>query len=551
MLNFSRHRSVYIFLLTFFFLIGIKLVISYTTMSSFFRISIDAEMSNSGIFEVYYSANKHFTEKKSQQSGAYQGGVRKTETLTISNHIAKKLRIDLGNSPGTVRIYSLKLTSFFFPELIFTPRDIARNFVPVHDIASIQATPDYVEIVTSGSDPYVLYKGNLHGNSFFLDYILPLVITFCFYLFLSSFVPENFPAFADSMAGRSSSSGTHFAPLDGIRGLAALLVLLEHTGVMTSGIGAMGVHLFFALSGFLLTIPFAKSPGRAASYTYMKGYFLRRLKRILPMYYTMVTIVFLFRNKNPESIRHYLFLQGDGYFWTVPQEMCFYLFFPFIVIGFYLISRLGRKYGFFYLLMLISLFTYFSHNGILNLYGIGDLHPLRAGIFLSGVFFSYLFAYVSEEEILEKKRGFKKFCAIGGGIVFLFLLVAESRMVEILHFIGIYNSFGVLGFLSAFCVFTIACNSQSLLGRFMALPVFRAVGIVSFSFYLIHPLLIFFCDDIADYFFAYDLQGIARFVVSGVVTYLFASFAYSYIEYPFMKKNAPAPVLQPEGQGKR
>ena len=83
----------------------------------------------------------------------------------------------------------------------------------------------------------------------------------------------------------------------------------------------------------------------------------------------------------------------------------------------------------------------------------------------------------------------------------------------------------------------------------MALPIFRAVGIVGFSFYLIHPYLILFCDDIADYFFAYDLQGVVRFIVSGVVTYLFATFTYSYIEWPFMKKNAPAPLLQKESQG--
>ena len=551
MLDFSRHRNIYTFLITLLFLIGIKFAISYTTTSSFFRISIDAEASSDRKFTVYYSANSHLSEKKSQESGLYLGGERDTQTLTISNNIAKKLRLDLGNSPGTVRIYSIKLTSFFFPELIFHPQDIARDFLPVKDITTVKATPDYVEIVAAGSDPYMQYKGNLQGNSFFLDYILPLVFTFCFYLFLSSFVPADFPAFADCVAGRASSSGAHFASLDGIRGIAALIVLMEHTGVMSGGIGTLGVHLFFSLSGFLIAIPFTKSPSRAVSYMYLKDYILRRLKRIIPMYYTMVTIVFLFNNKNPESIRHYLFLQGNGYFWTVPQEMFFYLYFPLIVIGFYLISLIKRELGLLYLLVLIGVFSYLGHEQILTLYGLGNLTPLRASIFLSGAFFSYLYAYIVEKEIMEKKKWFKVFCSIAGVAVFLVLFVVESRTIEALRFYGLQRTYGVAGFLAAFFIFTVACNSKSFLGRCMALPIFRAVGIVGFSFYLIHPYLILFCDDIADYFFAYDLQGVMRFIVGGVVTYLFATFTYSYIERPFMKKNAPAPLLQKESQGWR
>src|SRR3982751_5200933 len=59
--------------------------------------------------------------------------------------------------------------------------------------------------------------------------------------------------------------GNHFPALDGIRGLAILLVMAFHLTVMTSttrvdrmwyamtGYGAGGVDLFFVLSGFLIT----------------------------------------------------------------------------------------------------------------------------------------------------------------------------------------------------------------------------------------------------------------------------------------------------------
>ena len=55
--------------------------------------------------------------------------------------------------------------------------------------------------------------------------------------------------------------------LDGLRGLAALMVFLSHTsneGIYFSssfnfsGIGKSGVFLFFVLSSFLLTYPFVK-----------------------------------------------------------------------------------------------------------------------------------------------------------------------------------------------------------------------------------------------------------------------------------------------------
>lgn len=69
----------------------------------------------------------------------------------------------------------------------------------------------------------------------------------------------------------------------------------------------------------------------------------------------------------------------------------------------------------------------------------------------------------------------------------------------------------------------------------MATIPLRAVGIVGFSFYLLHPTFIVFCNEVTRYYFNLDLSPIVRFFLVGAVAYCFASFTYSYIERPFMK----------------
>jgi peptidoglycan/LPS O-acetylase OafA/YrhL len=77
--------------------------------------------------------------------------------------------------------------------------------------------------------------------------------------------------------------------LDGVRGIAVLLVLLHNTDVYPSlhlgliaGNGWMGVDLFFVLSGFLITgiLLDTKQSGR-----YFENFYARRCLRIWPLYY--------------------------------------------------------------------------------------------------------------------------------------------------------------------------------------------------------------------------------------------------------------------------
>src|SRR5208282_2036951 len=91
--------------------------------------------------------------------------------------------------------------------------------------------------------------------------------------------------------------------LDGVRGIAILLVLLFHLEVSYPPsiprmffapllLGWSGVDLFFVLSGFLITgilWESRSSPGRA------RTFYVRRALRILPLYYGVLIAVFIIR----------------------------------------------------------------------------------------------------------------------------------------------------------------------------------------------------------------------------------------------------------------
>jgi peptidoglycan/LPS O-acetylase OafA/YrhL len=94
----------------------------------------------------------------------------------------------------------------------------------------------------------------------------------------------------------------HLPVLDGIRGMAIVLVLFHHctdmgvyTGVDKAATlllhwGGFGVDLFFVLSGFLITGILADTRG---SKNYFKAFYMRRVLRIFPLYYAICLFSFV------------------------------------------------------------------------------------------------------------------------------------------------------------------------------------------------------------------------------------------------------------------
>jgi peptidoglycan/LPS O-acetylase OafA/YrhL len=99
------------------------------------------------------------------------------------------------------------------------------------------------------------------------------------------------------------STNRHFDALDGLRGLAILLVVAYHTlytnpahGVLSRAAGYviragwMGVPVFFVLSGFLISYPFFKGREADARFCYPQGYARRRFGKILPPFYLSILL---------------------------------------------------------------------------------------------------------------------------------------------------------------------------------------------------------------------------------------------------------------------
>jgi peptidoglycan/LPS O-acetylase OafA/YrhL len=158
----------------------------------------------------------------------------------------------------------------------------------------------------------------------------------------------------------------HLPALDGVRGLAILAVLLFHfvapsdpKGPIDAAItwlfsyGALGVDLFFVLSGFLITGILYDS--RADPF-YFRNFYIRRVLRIFPLYYGVLIIVFFVvpaipALDDPEiaglrshqawawlyGVNIYLAIHGGWvlsyieHFWSLAIEEQFYLAWPLVV----------------------------------------------------------------------------------------------------------------------------------------------------------------------------------------------------------------------------
>src|ERR1700754_1013030 len=149
----------------------------------------------------------------------------------------------------------------------------------------------------------------------------------------------------------------HIPALDGLRGIAILMVLVWHYAAFTQPFfpGWAGVDLFFVLSGYLITLKLTAAKGQPH---YFSRFYRNRALRILPLYYILVisfllAIHFFVREKNLPTldiyIQHwksfFIFTQNWTFIvfgfpqdlslaplWSLAVEEQFYLLWPLIIL---------------------------------------------------------------------------------------------------------------------------------------------------------------------------------------------------------------------------
>ncbi len=140
----------------------------------------------------------------------------------------------------------------------------------------------------------------------------------------------------------------HIPSLDGIRAVAFALVFAAHAGLDKVVPGGLGVTIFFFLSGYLITTLLRMEHDASGTISF-RQFYLRRAFRILPPFYLVLTLAVvgasvgvlaggfepravaaqIFHLANYWSVRHGGEGQpaGTGVYWSLAVEEHFYLMF--------------------------------------------------------------------------------------------------------------------------------------------------------------------------------------------------------------------------------
>lgn len=337
--------------------------------------------------------------------------------------------------------------------------------------------------------------------------------------------------------------GAHLAVLDGLRGVAVLLVLASHLGLVgahlvpgldLAGAGKTGVWLFFALSSFLLTRQLLDldMAGRLDAAAWRR-YALRRVLRIYPLY-----VVYLLAcwwapvrpypriDDGAEFVRHVATAEGTGHLWSIAVEVHFYLLLPLMVLAWRRLAghRPGVVLGVLALAMVVRELADppFDRDGL----------PTYLNIFLAGSAAAVLHGALQDRAWWQ--RPVVRHLMAAAAACLLVLLVAltpgawnalTGSALPLDHWHRAFTPFGLLG---AALVFAAANAAPWLQGLLAAWPL-RVAGVVSFGAYLWHAMLL--ANVRQAEWFAGTWQAWA-FVVA---TLLVAIASYLVLEAPFLR----------------
>lgn len=344
--------------------------------------------------------------------------------------------------------------------------------------------------------------------------------------------------------------------LDGLRGVAAVLVLIGHVGericetVGAPGLdwvldyfspGRVGVIAFFCISGFVIPFSF-RSPNA------VRNFAISRFFRLYPAYWVSL-VTFLALNAllgiyfpavqiaANVTMAHAALGQPDviGVYWTLFYELVFYIL---CAIAFSL-GWLTRPRA--VLLLVLALCLAATGAALLHFIDFPIKPPLGLAGYLAIMFFGTAcrFAFLKGDAETRKwlPAALATIFAMVAAVAFLGYAGSHLPGRPIADFTGIY--LGAAFFLLAF-------RAKALLSR----PSMIWLGNISYSLYLMHAACVIVCTALAAYVSS-DLAKIAILLCGMPLSLLVAHFCALWVEKPaiqlgkrLIKRGRRAPIYE-------
>ncbi|HEX5494960.1 MAG TPA: acyltransferase [Mycobacteriales bacterium] len=298
----------------------------------------------------------------------------------------------------------------------------------------------------------------------------------------------------------------HQPTLDGLRGLAVLLVVFSHASYGAYPGGFLGVDVFFVLSGFLISTLLLEEWGRDASIS-LRAFYRRRVRRLLPALLILMAGggVLQWAFADLGASRPYLVGVLGGLFylnnwvivwdphalrtlaptWSLAVEEQFYLLWPFLlrmllrrrITPRRLLTVVGGVISVTVLYTVVVAWT----DPTANLY---ESSVPRAGELALGVALAVLWRERWVPPVLRSRPG----ATVALGLLLGLGFTADINASRWLYtWAGLFLAAGCAGLLLLTCLERL----DSLLGRVFRLRFLRYTGRISYGIYLYNLPLVF------------------------------------------------------------
>ena len=303
-----------------------------------------------------------------------------------------------------------------------------------------------------------------------------------------------------SPAERSAAVPGRIPQLDGLRAVAILLVFSNHA--LHVPLTWVGVDIFFVLSGFLITgILLERKLTAAGSGSYFRGFYLRRVFRILPPYYLTLFVfglcfswnafhpwpMFAFFGMNLQRTFAATRTWNPLPLWSLAVEEQFYFVWPFVIL---LVSEEVLLRLAFAAVLVTPVLRFFCTPLFGSQFSIYMLTPFRADLLCAGAILALLWKRRGPHlEGMWSRYGWLGCIAGFGGLVAAqyFPALRLARNTSAAN--GLDYSLSVLG-AASLLAWTLA--GKGWWRTLLASRAMRFLGQISYTMYLVHliPILL-------------------------------------------------------------